>query len=187
MGDVSTLTTNCIEGERVRLRKGRNDDADGLVEIQTDARVRRFLGGTRPEHEVRALVESVGAATLLATAGCYIVAERESDAMLGTMVLSRRGPEQPGHVVEAGNELELTYVFRPAAWGNGYAAEAARALLHCAAAELPDQPVVVITQTANRASLRLAERLGFTRVGTFEQHNAEQTLATVWLSTFLAI
>jgi RimJ/RimL family protein N-acetyltransferase len=157
-----------------------------LVETQTDARVRRFLGGPRPEQDVRALVESVGAATLLSPAGCYIVAEKESDEMLGTMLLNRRDPDLPGHVIEAGNELELTYVFRPDAWGKGYATEAARALLRCAATELPDQPVVVITQTANRASLRLAGRLGFTPVGTFEQHNAEQMLATARLSAFLA-
>lgn len=106
------------------------------------------------------------------------MAERESDEMLGTMVLNRRSPALPGHVHDDGNELELSYVFLSHAWGKGYATEAARALLRCAAAELPDQPVVLITQTANGASLRLAQRLGFTTVGTFEQHNAEQTLAT---------
>jgi hypothetical protein len=41
-------------------------------------------------------------------------------------------------VQEGGNELALTFVFRYRAWGNGYAAEAAVALLSCAATELSD-------------------------------------------------
>jgi RimJ/RimL family protein N-acetyltransferase len=174
-----------IEGERVRLRKARDDDADGLIETQVDERVRRFLGGPRPEQDVRAAIESVGAGALSSAAGCYVVACKESDDMLGTMVLRRRGLEVPGHVREDGNELELTYVFRPHAWGYGYAVEAARALLWCAAAELSDQPVVIVTQTANNASLRLADRLGFNVVDTFEQFGAEQTLATARLHAFL--
>lgn len=58
---------------------------------------------------------------------------------------------------DAGNELELTYVLRHRAWGKGYATEAAVALLGCPAAELSDQTVLIITQTANRASLQLAD------------------------------
>lgn len=169
------LSANCIEGERVRLREPHNEDADGLLETQTDERVRRYLGGPRPER-------NLGAAML--SAGCYLVAEKESDEMLGLLVLGRRDPELPGHVQDGGNELELSYVFRHHVWGQGYATEAARALLRCAAAELPDQPVVIVTQTVNRASLRLAQRLGFSNVRTFQQYNAEQTLATTRLASF---
>ncbi|RDI65612.1 GNAT family N-acetyltransferase [Nocardia pseudobrasiliensis] len=47
-----------------------------------------------------------------------------------------------------------------------------------AATELPDQPVLIITRSANARSLKLAARLGFRPVGTFELFDAEQTLAT---------
>jgi RimJ/RimL family protein N-acetyltransferase len=185
MGQGPTVTATSIECDRVRLRKGRDDDADGLIETQTDVRVRLYLGGPRAETEVRAILDSVGAASLLSADGCYIVADKASDEMLGTITLSRRGPELPGHVAADANELELTYVFRPHAWRNGYATEAARGLLAYAAAELPEQPVIIVTQTANQPSVRLAERLGFSRVQAFEQYDAEQTLAIARLSTFL--
>lgn len=42
---------------------------------------------------------------------------------------------------------------------------------------LPDQPVLVVTQTANDRARKLAGRLGFTEVDTFQAHDAEQTLA----------
>lgn len=186
VGDASELRASCLEGPRVRLRKARDDDAKGLIETQTDERVRRYLGGPRPVDEVRAVLEGVGAATLLEAPGCYIAAAADSDDMLGTVTLSRRRNDVPGHLEPGGDELELSYVFRPRAWGRGYAGEATRLLLRYAAGELDDQPVVIITQTANRASLRLAERLGFTVVATFEQYDAEQALATAQLATFLA-
>ncbi|WP_234791413.1 GNAT family N-acetyltransferase [Mycolicibacterium mucogenicum] len=185
MGDAIELRASCLEGPRVRLRKARDEDAEGLIETQTDERVRRYLGGPRPVHEVRAVLEGVGAATLLEAPGCYIATATDSDDMLGTVTLSRRRNDVPGHLGPGGDELELSYVFRPHTWGRGYASEAARLLLEYAAGELDDQPVVIITQTANRASLRLAERLGFSVVATFEQYDAEQALATARLATFL--
>ena len=153
MDDAPTVVATRIEGKRVRLREAREDDAVGLIETQTDERVRRYLGGPRSERDVRTLVESVGAASLLAPAGCFVVASTETDEMLGTMELSRRGPELPGHVQEGGHELELTYVFLPHTWGYGYAAEAARALLQrgCRAFRPTGRHH---PQTANRASLR---------------------------------
>ena len=185
VGDAIELHAFCLEGPRVRLRKARDEDAEGLIETQTDERVRRYLGGPRPVHEVRAVLEGVGAATLLEAPGCYIATATHSDDMLGTVTLSRRRNDVPGHLGPGGDELELSYVFRPHAWGRGYASEAARLLLEYAAGELDDQPVVIITQTANRASLRLAERLGFSVVATFDQYDAEQALATARLATFL--
>ncbi|MCV7206936.1 N-acetyltransferase [Mycolicibacterium peregrinum] len=179
------LTATRVDAERVILRKGCDDDAAGFIETQVDERVRRFLGGPRPEPDVRSMVAVAGAATLLAVDGCYVVADRESDEMLGMVTLGRRGPELPGHLPDGGGELELSYVFRATAWGRGYATEAARALLRCAAEQLVDQPIIIVTQAANQAALRLADRLGFTRVGAFEQFNAEQVLATASLGAFL--
>ena len=69
---------------------------------------------------------------MTASPGCFIVALKETDEMLGTMLLTRRNPDSPGHLAHRGNELELTYVFRQKAWGHGYAIEAAWALLRAA-------------------------------------------------------
>jgi RimJ/RimL family protein N-acetyltransferase len=64
--------------------------------------------------------------------------------------------------------------------------EAATAVLRAAAEELPDQPVIILTQTANERSLRLAVRLGFRPVSTFEWFDAEQTLGLAGLHSFRA-
>lgn len=63
---------------------------------------------------------------------------------------------------------------------------AAPGVLRAAADELPDQPVIIVTQTANERSLRLAVRLGFQPVSTFELFDAEQTLGLASLHSFKA-
>jgi RimJ/RimL family protein N-acetyltransferase len=58
---------------------------------------------------------------------------------------------------------EIGYVFNPAHGSNGYATEAARALLHLAFDELELRRVIARIDPRNAASLRVAERLGMRR------------------------
>ncbi|MEV0339855.1 GNAT family N-acetyltransferase [Nocardia sp. NPDC050713] len=74
----------------------------------------------------------------------------KADNLIGTFELKRRAADEPGHVTDDGQELELGYLMRRHAWGAGLAFEAAAAVLRTAAAELPDQPVLVATRTANK-------------------------------------
>ncbi|MFE3947336.1 GNAT family N-acetyltransferase [Streptomyces sp. NPDC059118] len=76
----------------------------------------------------------------------------------------------------AAGKVDLGYLFLPRAWGSGYAAEACAAALGWLAGELPGEPVVLTTQTANIGSKRLAGKLGFTEVERFEAWGAEQWL-----------
>lgn len=110
----------------------------------------------------------------------------ESDRFLGILGLARRTADRPGHVTSEGGELELSYVLRRDAWGTGSAFEAAVAALRTAADELPDQPVVIVTQTANQQARELAARLGFQEVAVFEEFDAQQTLAVAPLAAFRA-
>lgn len=181
---LAMLSTNHVEAERIRLRTACNADLEGIVELETDRRIRRYLGGPRLEWEVRDHLEAAGVRSVTAPAGSFIVADRATDTMLGTASLSRRGNDRLGHVDGDGEELELSYALRTCAWGFGYATEAVRALLRAAATELPDQPVLIVTQSAYSASLRVGERLGFAIVTTFEEFEAEQTLEAANLHTF---
>jgi RimJ/RimL family protein N-acetyltransferase len=186
MAPPPTLSALEVTAGRLLLRKARDGDRDGLIEVQTDPRVRAYLGGPRDRGAVERYLETAGAAGVTADPGAYVIADRETSLLLGTLMLSRRANGRPGHLTGNGEELELSYVLRHGAWGAGLAFEAAAAALRAAAAQLPDQPVLVVTQTANDRSLRLAARLGFQPVSTFEEFGAEQTLAVARLRAFRA-
>jgi RimJ/RimL family protein N-acetyltransferase len=175
------LTAVRIDAGDVTLRKARDADRGGLVEIMTDPGVRAYLGGPRPRADVERFLDEHGAQAATAAAGAFVVADKSNDRFAGTITLDRRHSELPGHVIPDGDELELSYVFRRDSWGKGWAYRAASALFGVAAAELSDQPVLVATQSANVRSVNLLRRLGFEPVSTFIQFDAEQILATASL------
>jgi RimJ/RimL family protein N-acetyltransferase len=183
---LPTLSAAQVATDRILLRTAREADREGLIELQTDSEVRAYLGGPRPRDVVEQRLDAIRAAGVTATPGAFVIADKVTDELIGTLMLSRRAAELPGHVTAGGGELELSYVLRRGAWGAGRAFEATTAVLRAAATELPDQPVIIVTQTANQRSLRLAARLGFQPVSTFEQFDAEQTLGLAQLHTFKA-
>ncbi|MEV4582606.1 GNAT family N-acetyltransferase [Nonomuraea jabiensis] len=184
MSQLRTLSATEIPSERLLLRKAQAADREGFIELMTDPEVRAYLGGPRPRSEVEQHFDQAISADASSGPGNYVIADNTTNRLVGTLMLGRRSADRPGRVAEDGEELELGYVLRRGAWGAGYAFEAATAALRAAAAELPDQPVLVVTQTANKRSLKLAARLGFRPISTFEEFGAEQTLCTAPLSTF---
>lgn len=72
------------------------------------------------------------------------------------------------HYISAGSGgevLNLYYRFTPAAWGNGYAGKLARAAFDLAAEHDPQTPVIARMPPSNRASERVAQRIGLFHVG----------------------
>ncbi len=186
MTSPPTLSAAVIESDRLVLRKARASDREGIVEVLTDPEVRSFLGGPRSREGVEQFLDQAGVSRTTAAAGSYVIADRQTDRFVGVLELGRRAVDRPGHVSDGGEELELSYVLRRDAWGGGLAFEAATAALRAAAGELPDQPVLVVTQTANHRARQLANRLGFQEVGAFEEYGAQQTLAVASLGAFWA-
>ncbi|MEV0001874.1 GNAT family N-acetyltransferase [Micromonospora sp. NPDC050980] len=92
--------------------------------------------------------------------------------MIGRVLL-RRAVE---HRRPAVGKADLGYLFLPGAWGFGYATEACVAVLDWFDRVLPGEPAVLVTQSANASSMRLAAKLGFTEVERFEAWGAEQWL-----------
>src|SRR5262249_19560862 len=157
-----------------------------LIELQTDPEVWAYLGGPRPRKAVEQRLDEIGTANVTAAAGAFIIADKTTDNLIGTLELKRSADDLPVHVNEDGQELEPGCLLHRDAWGAGLAFEAATAALRAAADELPDQPVIVVTRTANERSLKLAVRLGFQLVRTFDMYDAEQTLGVASLHSFNA-
>jgi len=91
---------------------------------------------------------------------CFWTLERKADeAFLGYCGLKRTNlPDTP---VE--NDVEIGWRLREDAWGQGYATEAATAVLDWAWANLNAPRIVSFTIPANLASQRVMERIGMDR------------------------
>ncbi|WP_406510523.1 GNAT family N-acetyltransferase [Streptomyces sp. NBC_00212] len=156
-----------IRTERLVLREPEARDRAAFIELLASPEVHTYLGGPRPRDELER--ELSGAPERWP--GSFVV--DLDGSMIGQILLRRAtGHRRP----TAAGKVDLGYLFLPRAWGSGYAAEACAAALGWLTGALPGEPVVLTTQSANAASMRLAAKLGFTEVEQFEAWGAEQWL-----------
>ncbi|MGW6392169.1 GNAT family N-acetyltransferase [Streptomyces sp. NPDC055103] len=153
-----------LETERLTLRRFTADDADLLIELDSDPAVMRYLTGgvaTAPE-----LVRERDLPSIIAgyerwggDLGLFAAHEKDGGAFIGWFCLR---PERQGPLDEA----ELGYRLRQAAWGRGYATEVSRALLAKAFTGLGVRMVWAATMTVNHGSRNVMEKLDMTLADT---------------------
>jgi len=158
------LVDTYLETERLALRRFTADDAELLIELDSDPAVMRYLTGGRPT--APEVVRERQLPNILAgyekwggDLGLFAAQEKDGGAFIGWFIL-RPGPEGPLDAVELG------YRLRQAAWGRGYATEGSRALLGKAFTELGVRTVWAGTMSVNRGSRNIMEKLGMRLVGT---------------------
>ena len=158
-----TLQTPTLQTDRLRLRPFADGDADDLFGMHSDAYVLRYWDAppwTEPERAER-FIEACRQMAEEGT-GARVAVERLSDgAFLGWCSLTRWNP--------GFRSASMGYCFQEAAWGQGYATEAARALLQWGFDTLDLNRVQAETDTRNVASARVLEKVGFVREGTLRE------------------
>ncbi|WP_307490208.1 GNAT family N-acetyltransferase [Cellulomonas humilata] len=159
-----------IETARLLLRPPEARDRAAFVELYASPEVGTYTGGSRS----REAVERALPAAPHGRPGHFVI--DLDGAMVGIVQFERRDVDY--EVRQAAGHVDLGYLLLPEAWGRRYATEACEAALSWFAGALPGEAVVLITQTANVPSMRLAGRLGFVEVERFEAYNAEQWVGT---------
>lgn len=141
-----------LETERLILRMWREADFEAYARICADPEVMRYLGGkpyTRLE-AWRHMAYLVGHWHLRGY-GHWAVEEKASGQLIGRLGL--QNPEGwPG--------FEIGWTLARESWGKGYATEGARRALEYAFTEMGRGHVISLIHPENRASIRVAERLG---------------------------
>jgi RimJ/RimL family protein N-acetyltransferase len=159
------LVDTYLETERLTLRPLTDEDADLLVELDSDPAVMRYLTGgvpTAPEDVRERHVPHILAGLEMweYRLGLFVAHEKDGGAFVGWFILR---PKAEGPL----DEVELGYRLRRAAWGKGYATEGSQALLRKAFTELGVRLVWAETMFVNRGSRNVMEKLGMTHVGMF--------------------
>jgi RimJ/RimL family protein N-acetyltransferase len=158
-----SLPTPTLLTARLRLRPFADADADALFALHSNAYVLRYWDA--PPWSDRARAERfLTACRQLAEegTGARLAIQRAPDqAFIGWCGLTQWNP--------AYRSASLGYCLEEAAWGHGYATEAAHALLQWAFDTLDLNRVQAETDTRNQASARVLEKLGFVREGTLRE------------------
>lgn len=157
-----------FETERCTINRLQETDYSDVEKIYANQEVRKFLGGIRNEESVRGIVEEM--LTSSHESFHWIVREKQTEKMIGFVSLDLH---------HEGVYQEVSYQFLPCWWGKGYAGETVSVIIHFALHELNLSTVVAETQTANKASCQLLERLGMQLERTFFRFGAEQALYSV--------
>ena len=148
---------------RLCLRPFTGEDADALFALHTSAYVLRYWDAP-PWTECERAERFIATCREMAEegSGARLAVERACDrAFIGWCALIRCNPEY--------RSASLGYCFDDAAWGHGYATEAASALLQWAFDTLDLNRVQAETDTRNAASARVLEKLNFVREGTLRE------------------
>lgn len=152
-----------LEASRLRLRPWRDEDFAPFAALNADPQVMAHFPATldRVESDVLAarcqsLIEAQGW-------GFWATEIKASGDFIGFVGLHRPIAELPfSPCVEIGWRLARPF------WGQGYASEAARAVLSFAFNDLALAEVVAFTSLENRRSQAVMERLGMRRAENFE-------------------
>jgi ribosomal-protein-alanine N-acetyltransferase len=158
-----SLPTPTLHTDRLRLRPFNDSDADALFALHSNAYVLRYWDAPPWSDRVRAdRFLTVCRQMAEEGTGARLAVDRLSDeSFIGWCSFSRWNAEY--------RSAAIGYVFDDAAWGHGYATEAACAVLQWAFDTLDLNRVQSETDTRNAASARVLEKLGFAREGTLRE------------------
>lgn len=155
-----------IETERLRLRPFSRGDVDAVYAYRSREDVCRFLFDEPMSRQtcaetIQARIGQLG----FEDEGDRIVlaVERKADnELIGEISLIWRNVES--------RQAEIGYIFNPVAHGNGFATEAARALIGVGFAGAGMHRIYARCHAHNTPSARLMERLGMRREAHFRDH-----------------
>lgn len=173
--------TSSITTDRLALRPWQDSDVDFAYDLYSRWLVQRFIGtepvvmSSRSEAEERvrrfqALEHPVH--------GVWAVTRKDDGVPVGTVLL-KPIPASGEEPLQPSVDIEIGWHLHPDHWGNGYASEAAGAVLSHAFASGLEQ-VVAVTNPANVASQNVCRRLGMEHLGSSgKYYNAQCELFVV--------
>jgi RimJ/RimL family protein N-acetyltransferase len=163
------LQAPAVETERLRLRGWRKDDFRPYHALLQHPDVFRHFGPQPMDTEEcwRRLTGAVGGWQLNGF-GTWAVERKNDGKLVGNAGLFTAWRDlEP----EFGEEPEMGWIFSQEVHGQGMAGEACRAVLEWAEVNLEPSPIWAIIAPENAPSLRLADKLGFQRVGDTLYHD----------------
>ena len=151
------VTARQLRTERLVLRDWRDSDLAPFAALNADPDVMQHFRGTLTRAESDAFAARIRANLQQDGWGLWAVEVIGGEPFIGFVGLARQTFE--AHFTPA---VEVGWRLAKAAWGRGYAPEAARAVIEFGFAELGLTEIVSITTAGNAKSRRVMEKIGMT-------------------------
>ncbi|MBX9705918.1 MAG: GNAT family N-acetyltransferase [Gammaproteobacteria bacterium] len=151
------MSDTIIETERLILRQWRDSDLQIMAQINHDPRVMEHFPAPRTLEETKAFIN--GSKALFKEVGyCFYAAElKDTQELIGFVGIA------PVYEMPCTPAVEIGWRLGTKFWGQGFATEAARAVINYAFGTLGIDELVTFTATTNKKSERVMQRLGFSR------------------------
>ena len=156
-----------LETDRLLLRPLVENDWEMALETFMDPEVMKFVADVGSEE---ALAEEMKTAIRRGAGGrigVWCVLQRETGEKLGTAILLPLPIEEDDtdwSLVQEDRypdaDIEVGYILKRSAWGNGYATEACRRLVQFAFEETELDEIVAVTDPRNSASQKVLRKCG---------------------------
>ena len=170
------MAPDTFELARLRLRRPKLSDADALFAIGSDPEVARYADWPL-DIEIGPTLERLRARPALWDSGAeyyWVITLPSDDRAIGAISTRIAAPA-----------ADVGYLLDRAHWGNGYATEAARAIVEWAFSLPPIRRVWATCDTENAASARVLERVGLEREGTLPRAIVRPNLSNEPRDAFL--
>lgn len=158
MRRLVTMPAAVLHTARLVLRPWRDDDLAPFAALNADPDVMRHFPSCLDRAASDALARRIGEKLEANGYGLWAVEALPSGGFIGFTGLNR--PDFQAHFTPC---LEIGWRLARAAWGRGYATEAARAALGFAFDDLGEGQVVAFTAAGNDRSRAVMARLGMSR------------------------
>ena len=151
-----------IESDRLILREFKEEDAEGIFELDSNPKVHQFLG-TEPLtslEQARAVIGFIQSQYVKFGVGRLAVEEKESGKFIGWAGL-KWIDEVAGEKI---HYHDLGYRFIEEYWGRGYATEASLASLKLAFDQMNVDLVGAMADVDHEASIAVLSKIGMSRM-----------------------
>ena len=161
-----------METNRCQLTKVTKEHETFYHIVQTDEKVREYLGGipseTHVKNRFKAILESDDI-------WYWVVKDKSDNTLIGLISI------EP---YEENISYEISYQFLPKWWGQGYAYETVHEVMDYAFNTLLLDEIKAVTQSKNKKSRALLERLDMIQESVKVMFNEEQSIYSLRNTTF---
>ncbi|MEC5179517.1 GNAT family N-acetyltransferase [Arthrobacter sp. CG_A4] len=158
-----------LRSERLTLRRWEESDADFVFDMYSRWEVQRFIGGAAAPRVMESRSEAEDRINIWRAMdhpvhGSWAIEEQHSGRLIGTLLLKFIPASGLAIPLQPSSDTEIGWHLHPDAWANGYASEAASAVLEYAF-DAGLGRVIADTEPANAASQKVCTRIDMTHEG----------------------